>query len=128
MKSKLIIGIPLLFIAISTAFNYFSSPPVSSENILGSYDVVGGPFEGCIVLHQPGAGIKVNADLDGTDTLAGEVDGPIFNLGYSIAEHNGTAALTVALPTLTGDWTGTDASGATETGTWSFTKRDVACS
>ena len=128
MKSKVIIGIPLSFIAVVMVFNYINSPPVSFDNILGSYDVVGGPYEGCIVLDQPGAGIKVNAELDGTDTLAGQMNGSTFNFNYSISDHSGTASLQVKQPTIAGEWNGTDAGGQAETGTWVFTKRDTACS
>jgi len=108
-------------------FNYINSPPVGFENILGSYDVVGGPFEGCLTLEQPGAGIKVNAVLKGKDSLAGQVDGSIFNFNYSIAGHSGSASLNIEQPSIAGKWSGIDKDAKVEAGNWIFTKRDVAC-
>ena len=127
MKSKVIIGVPLSLIAVVMVFNYINSPPVGFENILGSYDVVGGPFEGCLTLEQPGAGIKVNAVLKGKDSLAGQVDGSIFNFNYSIAGHSGSASLNIEQPSIAGKWSGIDKDAKVEAGNWIFTKRDLAC-
>ena len=131
MNSKLIIGIPLSLIAVIMVYNYINSPPVGFKNIRGSYDAVGGPFAGCIKLDQPGAGIKVFAHFGDAssdeNTLAGQVNGSTFNLDYKIAQRSGKAALAVSKTKLSGDWTGTNANGGVETGTWVFTKRGSEC-
>lgn len=131
MNSKLIIGVPLSLIAIVMVYNYINSPPVGFKNIRGSYDVIGGPFEGCVKLDQPGAGIKVFAHFGGANldvnTLTGQVNGSTFNFDYKIAQSSGKAALAVSKTKLSGDWTGTNANGGVETGTWVFTKRGSEC-
>jgi len=119
MKSKLIIGIPLSIIAAVIVYNYFNSPPVSFKNIRGHYAVAGGPFEGCVLLLQPGAGINVFGHIGGKETeepdLTGKVAGNNFEFTYSVDGQTDNATLDVSKPNLVGKAPNT---------TWTWSKTD----
>lgn len=106
MKSKFIIGIPLLFIGVMIIYNYFDSPPVGFKNIRGHYTVSGGPVEGCVLLLQPGAGINVFGYIGGQEAeeadLTGKVVGNDFKMTFSSGGQSSEATLDVSKPTLVG--------------------------
>ena len=112
MKSKLIIGIPLAFIAVMIVRNYFTAPPVAFKNIRGHYMSEGGPFQGCVQLIQPGAGVKVMGFFSAaaaqvsTTSVTGEVRGNVFRLQVKEPAGGGKAELTVGDGVLSGTWLG----------------------
>lgn len=122
MKSKLIIGIPLSIIGAVIVYNYFNSPPVSFKNIRGHYEVAGGPFNGCVLLLQPGAGINVFGHIGGEETdepeLIGKVAGNNFEFAYSVNGQAGNASLDASKPNLVGN---------AENSAWVWTKTE-SCS